>query len=41
MDALHIATALSVEAEAFITTERATKPMHRVAEIQVVSIFRE
>jgi hypothetical protein len=39
MDALHIAAAISIEAEEFITTERFTKPMHRVTEIQVVSIF--
>ncbi|BAU11367.1 hypothetical protein LEP3755_18610 [Leptolyngbya sp. NIES-3755] len=38
MDALHIAAALSVNAEAFITTERTTKPMHRVTEIRVISI---
>ncbi|MEB3355888.1 MAG: PIN domain-containing protein [Synechococcales bacterium] len=39
MDALHIAAALSVEAEELITTEKSTKPMHRATEIQIVSIF--
>lgn len=35
---LHLAAALSVDAEEFVTTEKTTKPMHRVAEIRVVSI---
>ncbi len=39
IDALHIAAALSVDAEEFITTEKSTNPMHRVAEICVVSIY--
>ena len=39
MDALHIAAALSVQAEEFVTTEKPTKPMHRVKEIQITSIF--
>lgn len=39
MDALHIAAALSVGAEEFFTTEKSTKPMHRVKSIKVVSIF--
>ena len=38
IDALHLAAALSVDAEEFVTTEKTTKPMHRVAEIRVVSI---
>jgi predicted nucleic acid-binding protein len=38
MDALHLAAALSVQAEEFITTEKSTKPMHRVKEIQIGSI---
>ena len=37
MDALHVA--LSVGAEELITTEKRTKPMHRVTSINVVSIF--
>ena len=41
MDALHIAAALSVDAEEFVTTEKTTKPMHRVTEIKIVSIADE
>lgn len=40
MDALHIAAALSIQATSFITTEKPTKPMHRVKEIQLISIAR-
>ena len=39
MDTLHIAAAMSVGAEEFITTEKPTKPMYRVADIKVVSLF--
>ncbi len=39
MDALHIAAALSIGAEEFVTTEKPTKPMFRVTSIQVISIF--
>lgn len=39
MDALHIAAALSVDAEEFVTTEKPTKPMFRVTSIQVISLF--
>ncbi len=39
MDALHIAAALSVGAEELVTTEKRTKPMHRVTSINVVSLF--
>ncbi|MEA5599493.1 type II toxin-antitoxin system VapC family toxin [Rivularia sp. UHCC 0363] len=38
MDALHIAAAVSINAEEFVTTEKVTKPMHRVSEIRVISI---
>jgi predicted nucleic acid-binding protein len=41
MDALHLAAALSVDAEEFVTTERTTKPMHRVTELRVTSIASE
>ena len=41
IDALHLAAALSVDAQEFVTTEKTTKPMHRVTEIQVVSIASE
>jgi predicted nucleic acid-binding protein len=39
MDALHIAAAILVGAEEFITTEKPTKPMYRVTSIKVVSLF--
>ncbi len=39
MDALHIAAAILVGAEEFITTEKPTKPMYRVTDIKVVSLF--
>lgn len=39
MDALHIAAALYVGADEFITTEKPSKPMFRVTNIQVISIF--
>lgn len=39
MDALHIAAAISVEAEEFITTEKLTKPMYRVTDLRVVYLF--
>ncbi|MBD6620942.1 PIN domain-containing protein [Komarekiella sp. 'clone 1'] len=39
IDSLHIAAALSVNAEEFLTTEKVTKPMFRVKKIKVVSIF--
>jgi predicted nucleic acid-binding protein len=38
MDALHIAAALSMGADEFVTTEKPTKPMYRITEILVVSI---
>jgi hypothetical protein len=38
MDALHIAAALSIQAQSFVTTEKPTKPMHRVKDIQMISI---
>lgn len=38
LDALQIASAISVNANEFITTEKTTKPLHRVTEIQVISI---
>ncbi len=39
MDALHIAAAISVDAEEFITTEKPTKPMYRVTGIKIVFLF--
>jgi predicted nucleic acid-binding protein len=38
MDALHIAAAISINADEFVTTEKTNKPMHQVTEISVVSI---
>jgi predicted nucleic acid-binding protein len=38
MDALHVAAALQIKADELITTEKSTKPMHRVREIQIISI---
>ncbi|MBH8561686.1 type II toxin-antitoxin system VapC family toxin [Nostoc sp. CENA67] len=39
MDALHVATALQVGASFLVTTEKSTKPMHRITGITVISIF--
>lgn len=39
VDALHIAAALQVGAAELITTERASKPIHRVTAVQVISIW--
>jgi predicted nucleic acid-binding protein len=39
LDAIHIATALSVNVEKFYTAEKNTKPMFRVSEINVVSLL--
>jgi hypothetical protein len=38
MDAIHVAAALQIKADELITTEKSTKPMHRVREIQIISI---
>lgn len=38
MDALHVAAALQIKADELITTEKPTKPMHRVTGIQIISI---
>ncbi|WP_353852426.1 hypothetical protein [Microcystis sp. M53602_WE12] len=38
LDALQGAAALQIQADGLITTEKPTKPMHRVREIQIVSI---
>jgi predicted nucleic acid-binding protein len=39
MDSLHVAAALLVGAEELVTTEKPTKPMYRVTDIQVISIL--
>ncbi len=38
MDAVRVAAALQIKADELITTEKLTKPMHRVKEIQIISI---
>lgn len=38
MDALHVAAAMHLKADELITTEKPTKPMHRVTQIQIFSI---
>lgn len=39
LDALQIASAISVNADEFITTEKPTKPLHRVTDIKVISLM--
>jgi predicted nucleic acid-binding protein len=39
LDAIHIASAVFAGAEELITSERATKPMHRTRLVRVISIF--
>lgn len=39
MDALHVAAALNAGANEFITTEKPGKPLHRVTDIPVHSIY--
>lgn len=41
MDALHIASAVSIGAEELVTTEGAQKPIHRTRMIRVISILPE
>jgi hypothetical protein len=38
MDEWHIAAAIAIGAEEFITTEKNTKPMFRAMGIQIISI---
>ena len=38
LDALHVASAISMEADELITTEKSTKPLHRVREIRIITI---
>ncbi|MDY7004679.1 MAG: PIN domain-containing protein [Cyanobacteriota bacterium] len=40
IDALHVAAAISVNADELITTEKTSKPMHRVTQIKVISIYQ-
>ena len=39
LDALHIAAAISVNADEFVTTEQLSKPLYRVQEIAVVPLL--
>lgn len=39
IDSLHIAAALALGSEELITTEKSTKPMHRVTGIKIISIM--
>lgn len=41
MDALHVAAARSVTADELITIEHATKPMFRVTDIRIISLYTE
>jgi len=41
IDAIHIASAVFGGAEEMVTSEKATKPMHRTNLVRVVSIFPE
>lgn len=38
MDALHVAAAIFASADELVTTEKPSKPIHRVSEVQVFSI---
>ncbi len=38
LDALQVASAISVKADEFVTTEKLTKPLHRVSELTIISI---
>ncbi|NEP77494.1 MAG: PIN domain-containing protein [Okeania sp. SIO3C4] len=40
IDALHVAAAISINADELITTEKPNKPMHRVTQIRVISIYQ-
>lgn len=38
VDALHVAAAISVNADELVTTEKPSKPMHRITQVRVISI---
>ena len=40
MDALHVAAAIEGRADEFVTMEKPTKPLFRVEELRVVSLYR-
>ncbi len=39
LDALHVASAASVNADELITTELSTKPIHRAKSVKVISLY--
>ena len=39
MDALHVAAAILLNADELITTERPTKPIHRITAVKVISLY--
>jgi predicted nucleic acid-binding protein len=39
MDALHVAAAVLIYADELITTERPEKPIHRVSELRIVTLY--
>jgi predicted nucleic acid-binding protein len=39
MDALHVGAALTVKADEFVTTEKPTKPLCKVSEMKVTSLY--
>ncbi|MBE9140795.1 type II toxin-antitoxin system VapC family toxin [Nodosilinea sp. LEGE 07088] len=39
MDALHVAAAIALNAEDLLTTEKPTKPMYRVPNLRIISVF--
>jgi hypothetical protein len=39
MDALHLSAALHAEADEFVTLEKPEKPMFRVHELKVISLY--
>lgn len=41
IDALHVAAAVSTNADELVTTERVEKPLHRTKQVRVVSILKE
>lgn len=38
VDALHVAAAISINADELVTTEKPSKPMHRITQVRVTSI---
>jgi hypothetical protein len=40
LDALHIAAAVLVVVNAFITTEKPKKPLHMAKDVKIISIYR-